>query len=78
MKGSTLCVGGDVHLDKITLCVVDKADGHEVVKRFRVTNNLPGAQAAVATIAEVATRSPTLLSSFILVRIPDFVFYAKI
>jgi transposase len=56
MKGSTLCVGGDVHLDKITLCVVDKADGHEVVKRFRVTNNLPGAQAAVAAIAEVATR----------------------
>ncbi len=38
MKGSTLCV---VHLDKIPLRVVDKADGHEVTERFRVTNNLP-------------------------------------
>jgi transposase len=56
MKGSTLCVGADVHLDKIALCVVDKANGHEVIERFRVTNNLPGAQAAAATIAEVATR----------------------
>jgi len=56
MKDSTLCIGADVHLDKITLCVVDKADGHEVTERFRVTNNLPGAQAAAATIAQLARR----------------------
>ena len=56
MKGSTLCVGADVHLDKITLHVVDKADGHEVTEHFRVTNNLPGAQAAAATIAGLARR----------------------
>ncbi len=56
MKGSTLCVGADVHLDKITLCVVDTADGHEVTERFRVTNNLPGAQTAAMTIAELATQ----------------------
>jgi len=43
MDSSTLCVGADVHLDEIVLRAVDKADGHEVVKRFRVTNNLPGA-----------------------------------
>jgi transposase len=54
MKGSTLCIGADVHLDKITLCVVDKANGHEVTERFRVTNNLPGAQAAATTIAQLA------------------------
>jgi len=51
----TLCVGADVHLDKIVLRAVDKALGHEVLERFRVTNNLPGAQTAVATIAETAT-----------------------
>jgi transposase len=34
---------------------VDKADGHEVTERFRVTNNLPGAQAAAATIAQLAS-----------------------
>ena len=56
MKGSTLCVGADVHLDKITLRVVDKADGHEVTERFRVTKNLPGAQAAAVTIAQLARR----------------------
>ena len=56
MKGSTLCVGADVHLDKITLHVVDKAEGHEVIERFRVTNNLPGAQAAAATISQLALR----------------------
>jgi len=33
-----------------------KADGHEVVKRFRVTNNLPGAQSAAATMAQTATQ----------------------
>ncbi len=54
MNDSTLCicVGADVHLDEIVLCVVDKADGHEVIERFRVTNNLPGAQAAATAIAE--------------------------
>jgi transposase len=56
MKDSTLCIGADVHLDKITLCVVDKADGHEVTERLRVTNNLPGAQAATAIIAQLARR----------------------
>ena len=50
-----LCVGADVHLDEIVLRAVDKALGHEVVERFRVTNNLPGAQLAAATIAEAAT-----------------------
>jgi transposase len=33
-----------------------KADGHEVVKRFRVTNNLPGAQSVAATMAQTATQ----------------------
>ena len=56
MNGSTLCVGADVHLDRITLRAVDKSDGHEVIQRFRVTNNLPGARSAVATIAQVATQ----------------------
>jgi transposase len=51
----TLCVGADVHLDEIVLRSVDKALGHEVVDRFRVTNNLPGAQLAAATIAAAAT-----------------------
>jgi len=50
----TLCVGADVHLDEIVLRAVDKALGHEVLQRFRVTNNLPGAQAAAATLAQVA------------------------
>ena len=51
----TLCVGADVHLDKIVLRAVDKALGHEVLERFHVTNNLPGAQLAAATIAQAAT-----------------------
>jgi transposase len=55
MNHSTLCIGADVHLDEIVLCVVDKAEGHEVVGPFRVTNNLPGAQAAATAIAEIAT-----------------------
>jgi transposase len=50
----TLCVGADVHLDEIVLRAVDKALGHEVLERFRVTNNLPGAQAAAATLAQAA------------------------
>ena len=56
MHPSTLCIGADVHLDEIVLHAVDKADGHEVVQRFRVTNNLPGAQSAAATIAQTATQ----------------------
>jgi len=36
----TLCVGADVHLDEIVLRAVDKALGHEVLERFRVTNRL--------------------------------------
>jgi len=54
MNSSTLCVGADIHQDEIVLRAVDKAHGHEVIERFRVTNNLPGAQSAIATIAEVA------------------------
>lgn len=54
MNQSTLCVGADVHLDEIVLCAVDKAEGHEVCERFRVTNNLPGAQAAARAIAAIA------------------------
>lgn len=41
------------------LCYVrsfGKADGHEVIQRFRVTNNLPGAQSAMTTIAQTATQ----------------------
>ena len=56
MEHATLCIGADVHLDEIVLCAVDKADGRQVADRFRVTNNLPGAQAAATTIAELATR----------------------
>jgi transposase len=56
MTHATLCIGADVHLDEIVLCVVDKADGHEVTDRFRVTNNLPGAQASATAIADLATR----------------------
>ena len=56
MNSSTLCVGADVHLRDIVLCPVDKADGQEVADRFRVTNNLPGAQAAATTLAQLATR----------------------
>jgi transposase len=51
----TLCVGADVHLDKIVLRAVDKALGHEVLERFHVTNNLPGAQLAATTLAQAAT-----------------------
>jgi transposase len=54
MNRSTLCVGADVHLDEIVLCVVDKAEGHEVCERFPVTNNLPGAQAAATALAAIA------------------------
>ena len=56
MYSPTLSVGADVHLDEIVLRAVDKLGGHEVIERFRVTNNLPGAQSAAATVAEVATR----------------------
>ena len=55
MTNSTLCIGADIHLDKIVLRLVDKAEGHEVDKGFKVTNNLPGAHAAATIIAQVAT-----------------------
>ncbi len=55
MNNSTLCVGADVHLKDIVLRAVDKLSSDEVLERFRVTNNLPGAQSAAATIAETAT-----------------------
>ena len=56
MYSPTLCVGADVHLDDIVLRAVDKFSGHEMIERFSVTNNWPGAQSAAATIAEVAAR----------------------
>jgi len=52
----TLCVGADVHLDEIVLRAVDKTDGHEVLERFHVTNNLPGAQSAATTLAQAAAQ----------------------
>jgi transposase len=55
MNDPTLCVGADIHLDEIVLCAVDEADGHEVIPRFRVTNNLPGAETAAATLAAAAS-----------------------
>ncbi len=55
MNPATLCVGADVHLDEIVLRALDKADGHEVLERFHVTNNLPGAQSAATRIAQAAT-----------------------
>ena len=57
MNPLTLCIGADVHLDEIVLRAVDQTDGHEVLPRFHMTNNLPGAQAAAATLAQAATRS---------------------
>lgn len=55
MNDSTLCVGADVHLDEIVIRAVDKAYGHEVIERFRVTNNLPGASTAATSIAKTAS-----------------------
>jgi hypothetical protein len=55
MNSPTLCVGADIHLDEIVLCAVDQAYGHEVILRFRVTNNLPGAETAAATLAAAAS-----------------------
>jgi hypothetical protein len=55
MKDSTLCIGADIHPQDDVLRGVDKANGHEVIERFRVTNNLPGAQLAVKIIAAAAT-----------------------
>ena len=55
MKQSILCVGADVHLKEIVLRAVDKLTSDEVIAPFRVTNNLPGAQAAVVQLVEVAT-----------------------
>ena len=56
MTVATLCVGIDVHLDKLVLRAIDKAEGHEVLERFRVTNNLPGSQAAITMLADTAAR----------------------
>jgi transposase len=55
MNDSTLCIGADIHLKEIVLRGVDKASGQEVIKRFRVTNNLPGAESAVTIIHQAAT-----------------------
>ncbi len=56
MNPLTLCVGVDVHLDELVVRAIDKADGHEVLKRFRVTNNLPGSQTALTTLADTAAQ----------------------
>ena len=56
MTTMTLCVGIDVHLDDLVVRAIDKADGHEVLDRFRVTNNLPGSQAVMTTLANTATQ----------------------
>ena len=56
MTTMTLCVGIDVHLDDLVVRAIDKADGHEVLDRFRVTNNLPGRQAVMTTLANTATQ----------------------
>ena len=56
MNHSSLSVGADVHLKDIVLRAVDQRHGHEVIEPFSVTNNLPGAQSAAATIAQTATR----------------------
>ena len=55
MNDSTLCIGADIHLKEIVLRGVDKASGQEVIERFRVTNNLPGAESAATIIAQAAT-----------------------
>jgi hypothetical protein len=39
MTNSTLCIGADIHLDKIVLRLVDNAEGHEVDQGFTVTDN---------------------------------------
>jgi transposase len=56
MNELTLCVGADVHLDEIVLRAVDQTDGHEVLERFHVANNLPGAQSAATTLAQAAAQ----------------------
>lgn len=56
MTVKTLCIGIDVHLDDLVVRAVDQADGHEVLERFRVTNNLPGCQTALTTLAQTATQ----------------------
>jgi transposase len=55
MNNSILCVGADVHLDEIVLRAVDQAKDQEVIQPFRVSNNLPGAEAAAVVIAQQAT-----------------------
>lgn len=55
MTTKTLCVGIDVHLDELVVRAIDKAEGYEVLERFRVTNNLPGSQAVMTTLADTAT-----------------------
>jgi len=56
MNTATLCVGADVHQKDILLRLLDKASGDEVMDCFSVTNNLPGAHSAAATIADVAAQ----------------------
>ena len=56
MTVKTLCIGIDVHLDDLVVRAVDQTDGHEVLERFRVTNNLPGCQTALTTLAQTATQ----------------------
>jgi transposase len=55
MNKSIVCVGADVHLKEIVLRAVDKLTSDEVIAPFRVTNNLPGAEAAAVQLAQTAS-----------------------
>lgn len=50
MNERTLCVGADIHLDTITLRLLDKQTEREVHPRLRVPNNRPGADQLLMTL----------------------------
>ena len=56
MTTMTLCMGVDVHRDELVVRAVDKTDGHEVLARFRVSNNLPGCHTVLMTLAQTAVQ----------------------
>lgn len=56
MNQPTLCVGADVHLDTITLRLLDKQTEREVHPRLRVPNNRPGADQLITTLAAFLTQ----------------------
>jgi transposase len=51
MNQRTLCVGADIHLDTITLRLLDKQTEREVHPRLRVPNNRPGADQLIVTLS---------------------------